>query len=80
MKTGLIIKLAIILPMVLFVDYLIMVFLGCTSCLLGFGHGYFCNVYCIIGKIILIVSAIFMGVLIYPDIKELVITSKHAKT
>jgi hypothetical protein len=48
-----------------------MALLGCAGCLLGFGNGFFCGPYCLVGKAILLLSAVFFGYLIYPDFKHL---------
>jgi len=77
MKASLLIKSLIILPLILFTDYVIMVLLGCSNCLLGFGEGFNCNRYCLIGKAILLVSALLFGFLIFPDIKHII---KHQKS
>lgn len=77
MKTSLVRNLVIVLPTILFVDYLLMVLLGCASCLFGFGDDYYCNGYCIIGKLILGASAIFFIYLIYPDIIHLIKSNKN---
>lgn len=63
-------KILIILPMLLFVDYLLMAALGCISCLFGVGDGWYCGTYCLLGKGLLLLSAILFGVLIYPDIRR----------
>jgi hypothetical protein len=69
MKNPLFIKFIVVLPMILFVDYLLMTLIGCTSCLLSFEDGFYCGPFCLVGKIILALSAIFFGILIYPDIR-----------
>lgn len=71
MKTSLWIKLLLVLPLILLADYLLMVVLGCASCLFGLGDDYYCGGYCLTGKLILLASAIFFLFLIYPDIKHL---------
>jgi hypothetical protein len=45
MKKTLLLKLVFGLPLVIFVDYLLMAILGCISCLFGFGDDYFCGTY-----------------------------------
>lgn len=70
MKTSLMIKVFLVLPALLAADYILMVLLGCASCLFGFGDDYFCGPYCLAGKIILVLSAIFFLWLISPDIRE----------
>ena len=68
---SLIIKFLLILPLIILIDYILMVILGCSTCLFEFGNDFYCGTYCIIGKILLGVSALFFIYLIYPDIKKL---------
>ncbi len=79
MKTNLLLKLVIGLPVLIFIDYLIMAALGCVSCLLGFGDDYFCGPYCLIGKSILLLSLIGFGWFIFPDIRKM-ISIKHPQS
>jgi hypothetical protein len=69
MKTSILLKLFIVLPLIIFTDYLLMAILGCTSCLLGFGEDFYCGSFCMAGKIILALSIMFFFYLLYPDIK-----------
>jgi len=71
MKTSIILKVFIVLPVLMFVDYIIMVIIGCASCLFGFGDDFYCNTYCVFGKIILGISAIFYLLIFVPEIKLL---------
>jgi len=71
MKKPIIIKLLIILPLILFADYIIMALFGCVTCLFGFGKDFYCGPFCLAGKIILALSLIFFGYIIYPDIRAL---------
>jgi len=80
MKTSIIVKVFVVLPILMFVDYILMVLLGCATCLFGFGNDFYCGSYCIIGKIILGLSAIFFLFIIFPDIKELFKKFKNATT
>lgn len=70
MKTALLIKFALVLPLILLADYVIMVILGCASCLFSLGEGYYCGTYCIFGKLILLLSAIFFGYLVWRDYRK----------
>ena len=70
MKPSLIIKLFLELPLILFADYILMAIIGCTTCLFGSGDDFYCGPYCLAGKIILCISAIFFGYLLYPEIKQ----------
>lgn len=77
MKAVVIFKLCVVLPLVIFIDYLMMIFLGCSTHILGFGDDFYCGPYCIIGKIILGLSVIFIIYLFLPHIKELIMKSKN---
>ena len=72
MKTTLVLKIIIGLPVVIFIDYLLMLVLGCVSCLFGFGDSYFCGSYCLLGKALLLFSAILYGWYLFPEIKKLI--------
>jgi len=69
MKASFFVKLFFVLPLILFVDYIFMALLGCTTCLFGLGNEYYCGSFCLTGKILLALSALFFGYLIYPEIK-----------
>jgi len=71
MKTPLLLKILIGLPVLLFVDYLLMAILGCTSCLFGLGDTYFCGPYCLLGKGLLLLSAALFCWYLSSDIKKL---------
>jgi len=70
MEVKIAFKFLVVLPLIMFVDYLVMALLGCTGCLLGMGEGFTCGPYCIIGKIVLGLSAVFFLYLILRDIKK----------
>jgi hypothetical protein len=69
MKASILLKIFFILPLIIFTDYLLMALIGCTTCLFGFGEEYYCSSFCLAGKIILALSAIFLGYLNYPDFR-----------
>jgi hypothetical protein len=71
MKTSIWIKLLLVLPLLLLFDYVLMVILGCSTCLFGFGKDFYCGPYCLVGKIILGLSALFFIYLIYPNIRQI---------
>jgi len=70
MKTKLLLKIGFGLPLLIFVDYLLMAVLGCTACLFGFGDAWFCGPYCFLGKGLLLLSAILFILYIYPDVRN----------
>jgi len=82
MKTSLFLKkalfLLLLLLLLLFVDYVIMIAVGCATSLFGFGADFYCGTYCIIGKIVLAASAILFLFLIFPEIKDLFKTRTYA--
>jgi hypothetical protein len=53
--------------------------LGCATCLFGLGDEFYCGPFCLAGKIILVLSLVFFGYLIYPDIKGIFKTRKNVK-
>lgn len=71
MKATLFLKLFLVLPLILFTDYLLMALIGCTTCLFGLGEAFYCGPFCLAGKILLGISAIFFGYLLYPELKSL---------
>jgi hypothetical protein len=80
MKTALMIKFFLVLPLIFLFDYILMVILGCSTCLFGFGKDFYCGPYCLAGKIILGLSAIFFISLVYPDLRKLFKQKAHAQT
>jgi hypothetical protein len=68
MKASAFFKIYMILPLILFVDYLLMALIGCTTCLFGLGENLYCGSFCLAGKIIPALSIIFFGYIVYPDI------------
>lgn len=72
------IKVFLVLPLIFLFDYVLMVIIGCSSCLFGFGNDFYCNSYCVFGKIILVLSAAFFIFLIYPDIRKMIKSRAHA--
>jgi hypothetical protein len=79
MKASIVIKIFFVLPLILFVDYILMAIIGCTTCLFGLGEDFYCGSFCIAGKIILALSVIFFGYLLYPDIKALFKSDKNGE-
>ena len=77
MKASFFVKLFFVLPLILFTDYILMTLLGCTTCLFGLGNDFYCGTFCLAGKVILALSAIFFGYLIYPDIKSIFKSKRH---
>lgn len=80
MKASLFVKTFLLLPLIIFIDYILMALLGCTTCLLGFGNDFYCGSFCLAGKIILALSAIIFGYIIYPDLKSILKSKKHGSS
>lgn len=79
LKASFLIKLFLVLPLLIFADYVIMAILGCTTCLFGLGNEFFCGPFCIAGKIILVLTAVLFGYLIYPDIRGMIKAKENGK-
>ena len=80
METKLAFKFLVVLPLIAFADYLVMAIMGCTGCLFGLGDDFTCGTFCLIGKIILVLSGIFFLYLIFPDIKKNLKRKIYGKT
>jgi len=80
MRASIFLKIFFILPLILFVDFLLMTIIGCTTCLFGFGEEFYCGSFCLAGKIILALSAIFFGYLIYPNLKAIFKSGKNGSS
>ncbi|MEI8047921.1 MAG: hypothetical protein WCI92_11125 [Bacteroidota bacterium] len=81
MKTQIFVKVLMVLPMVIFVDWVLMVVLGCATSIFGLGNSFYCGSYCCIGKGILLLSAVsFIIYLLFPEIKKYVNHKAHAQT
>ncbi len=61
-----------LIPALFFVDYIIMIIIGCVTCYLGFAAGFYDCAFCNIGKFVLAASLILFIVAIIPDIKSLI--------
>jgi len=67
---NLILKSAVLLPALIFFDYLVMMILGCTTCLFGFTKNFYDCTYCAIGKFLLAFSLLVFVVVIFKDVKS----------
>ncbi len=79
MRTLFLLKIVLVLPVLLFADYLLMIVIGSCSCLFTPGMSFYCNHYCIAGKIILTLSALFFLYLIFPEIRSLFRSAKNGQ-
>ena len=81
MKTQILLKVFLVLPIVIFVDWVLMVVLGCATSLFDLGNSFYCGPYCFIGKAILLLSAVFFIIyLLFPEIKKVKNHKTHAQT
>ena len=62
----------VFLPLLFFVDYLIMIIIGCASSLFSFADNFYNGTFCTIGKSVLALSLIGYVLIIGPDLKSLV--------
>ena len=62
----------VFIPLLFFVDYLIMIIIGCTSSLFSFADNFYNGTFCTIGKSVLALSLIGYILIIAPDLKSLV--------
>jgi hypothetical protein len=79
MRASFYIKLLLVLPLILFTDYLFMAIVGCSTCLFGLGDEFYCGPFCLIAKIVLVLSLLFFGYLIYPEIKAFIKSKRHVE-
>lgn len=80
MKSKLLLKLCIGLPLVIFIHYVLMALLCCFSCLFGVGAYYFCSPYCLVGKGLLLLSAVLFGWFLFPDLGKVFCAKSHASS
>jgi len=80
MKTEILSKVLLLLPTILFVDFLLMTLLGCLTNQLGFGEDFYCGLFCDIGKGILLLSALIFVYLLLPETINNRFFSKNVKT
>jgi hypothetical protein len=62
-------KSAIIIPAFIFMIFLIMTIVGCTSCLFGFNDEYYSCTYCTIFNTLIMISIIAYLTILFLDIK-----------
>jgi len=59
-------KSLVILPLIAFVDYIIMIVVGCTSSLIGSTDNFYECTFCTIGKVVLAISVLaYVSMLIF---------------
>lgn len=65
-----VLKSLIVLTLIVFVDYIIMIIVGCTSCLFGFSNEFYQCAFCTIGKIVLFSSILVFMLFVGYEIKS----------
>ena len=80
MKTEILSKMLLLMPTILFVDFLFMTLLGCLTNIVGFGDDFYCGLYCDIGKGILLLSALIFVYLLLSDSIKNRLFHKNAQT
>ncbi|MFN8257033.1 MAG: hypothetical protein U0W24_15160 [Bacteroidales bacterium] len=80
MKNSILLKVLLILPLLIFVDYVVMASFGGISCAMNCGNDFYCGPYCLLGKIILGLSGLFFVILISPDIAKMFKSPKNVAT
>ena len=65
-------KSLLLIPAIFFVDYIIMIVIGCVTCYLGCATDFYDCTFCNIGKFVLAASLILFIVALIPDIKSLI--------
>ena len=80
MKTKILSKVLLLLPTFVFADFLFMTLLGCVTNQLGFGEDFYCGLYCVIGKGVLLLSVLIFIYLLLPDSIKSRLFSKNAQT
>jgi len=69
MKTLFAIKVLLLIPLLLFVDYVVMILFGGVSNLFGCSDSFYCGPYCTIGKLVLGLSVVIFLFLTFQEIK-----------
>lgn len=80
MKSHLLIKFGLLLPVLLFAAIILLVLIGCLGCFLQLGDGFYCDLYCKIAEIVLGITVFLFFFLIFPDIKSVFIIRKNASS
>jgi len=70
MKSPIFLIYIFLISLLFFIDYVLMMLLGCITSVLGFGNDFYCGTYCLIGKIVLGATAVLFIFLIFTDTKE----------
>lgn len=63
-------KSLVILPLLVFVDFLIMIAVGCTSSLFGLTNYFYECTFCTIGKFVIIISVLAYFSILFFDVRK----------
>jgi len=66
---SLTLKLLFLISVIAFVDYLIMIVIGCAGNIFGFNNYFYECTFCYIGKALFLISIVSIGAIIYQDFK-----------
>jgi len=66
---SLTLKLLFLTTVIAFVDYLIMIVVGCAGGIFGFGNHFYECTFCYIGQALFLISIASIGVILYQDFK-----------
>ncbi len=73
---NLALKSLVLLPVLFFVDYVIMIIIGCVTCYFGCASDFYDCTFCNIGKFVLAASLILFIAALIPDVKSLLANKK----
>ena len=65
-------KSLVILPIIAFLDYVIMIIVGCTGSLIGYTNNFYECTFCTIGKVILTISVLAYVFMLFYDVRMFV--------
>ena len=59
---SILLKILILLPFLLFIDWIVMVLFGCVASICGAGENFYCSVFCKTGIVLLSLTALLIVV------------------
>ena len=70
MKAKILIS-VLIFSVILFVDYFLLVMIGCTACAVGAEESFYCIVFCNLAKLLIVATTLLpFGIAAYKSIKS----------
>ncbi len=79
MKNHILIKVMLVLPLIIFVDYVFMAVVGGGASILGFGESFYCGAYCSIGIGVVLASVVLFIFVLLPDLKKILTHKTHVE-